>query len=124
VYADTDFDWNKSLNPLLDNLAFLPKPTYNVYNNAILGAIKKHDWFKLMLDNLKDFIDRPPPWGPDLVTKTLLQILNSGTITLLPRKYFYPYLWDETPKPASFFPNAYGVHHWNKSWRKQYANIS
>jgi mannosyltransferase OCH1-like enzyme len=124
VYADTDFDWNKSLNPLLNNLAFIPKPTYNVYNSAILGSIKKHNWFKLMLENLKHFARRPPPWGPDLITSTLVETLDAKNVTIVPRKYFYPYLWTEESKPASFFPNSYGVHHWYKSWRSEYVDPS
>jgi mannosyltransferase OCH1-like enzyme len=123
VYADTDFDWNKSLDPLLDNLAFIPKPTFNVYNSAILASIKKHEWLSIMLDSLEDFVDLPPSWGPEMVTNAVLKTFDSKTVTILPRKYFYPYLWTEEPKPASFFPNSYGVHHWYKSWRKEYDNI-
>jgi mannosyltransferase OCH1-like enzyme len=124
VYADTDFDWNKSLNPLLNNLAFVPKPTFDVYNSAILGSIKNHQWPKLMIDSLENFVDLPPSWGPELVTSTLIKMFNSKTITILPRKYFYPYLWTEESKPASCFPNSYAVHHWDKSWRREYANTS
>jgi mannosyltransferase OCH1-like enzyme len=114
-----DFDWNKSLDPLLDNNSFIPKSTLNLYCNAIFGAVKGHDWFKLMLDNLKQFINQPPPWGPILTTDTLLQVLDKNIVTILPRKSFYPYLWNEIPQPTKNFPNSYGVHHWNKSWKKE-----
>ena len=119
VYADMDFDWNKSLDPLLDNSSFIPKSTLNLYCNAIFGAVEKHNWFKLMLDNLAFFVGHPPPWGPNLTTDTLLQVLDKNIVTILPRKSFYPYLWNEVPQPTKNFPNSYGVHHWNKSWKKE-----
>jgi len=120
VYADTDFDWNKSLDPLLNNLAFIPKPTSDLYNNAIFGAVPKHPICKLMLDNLEKYVDNPPPpWGPQLITDCLHEVLDQKNITILPRKSFYPYLWTEKRKPASFFPNSYAVHFWDKSWRRE-----
>jgi mannosyltransferase OCH1-like enzyme len=119
IYADMDMDWNKSLNPLLNNLSFMPKSTLNTYCNAIFGSIKNHEWFKLMIDSLKDFVNDPPPWGPELTKKTFLQIMDKNIVTLLPRKSFYPYLWNEIPQPTKNFPNSYGVHHWNKSWKKE-----
>jgi mannosyltransferase OCH1-like enzyme len=119
VYCDMDIDWNKSMNPLLDNLAFMPKATLNTYCNAVLGAVEHHNWFKLMLDSLDRFVQDPPPWGPELTKQTFLKLMDSNTITLLPRKSFYPYLWNETPRPTECFPDSYGVHHWNKSWKKE-----
>jgi mannosyltransferase OCH1-like enzyme len=122
IYADTDFDWNKSLNTFLTYDAFIPKPTSEFYNSAIFGAVPKHPWLKFMLDILPEYIDKPPPWGPEWFTKSLIDYDRKNLI-IVPRKYFYPFLWFESKKPANHFPNSYGVHYWYKSWKKEYADI-
>ncbi len=33
-------------------------------------------------------------------------------ITIFPRCWFLPYLWDELERGGESFPNAYAVHHW------------
>jgi inositol phosphorylceramide mannosyltransferase catalytic subunit len=115
VYADTDFDWNKSINEFLDNDAFAVKEVPSRYANSLFGATIKHHFLEWQIDKLNDYVDKDPPWGPYLFTHAMNEVGNN--VSTLPTNFFYPYLWNEDAKPTEYYKDAYAVHHWGKSWQ-------
>jgi len=115
VYCDMDFEWNNNINELLHYPAFAARETQKVYCNAIFGAEPNNPWVSYQFRQLPKYLAEAPPWGPKLMT---------GACRKLPDSYqevstdkFYPYLWNSPYRPSSEFPQAFAVHHWEKSWR-------
>lgn len=115
IYCDMDFEWNKNIDEFLNNEFIIAKETSMFYCNAFFGSIPNNNIIKYQLDLLDSYVKRPPPWGPTLMTIAVNNYKKS--VTVLPTHYVYPYLWDNPFTPAYTFPDAYLVHHWNKSWR-------
>jgi mannosyltransferase OCH1-like enzyme len=134
VYLDTDIDLHRSLNPLLDNAAFLGFQTgdelpQSMVNGAVFGAEPGHwlpatirDIFNNTLDgrvNIGDYA------GPGLITKVLRdngltrysdEITKVRDVTVYPKRYFYPYSWLETYSPEVVTPDTIAVHRWSETW--------
>lgn len=119
-YLDTDFQCLKSVDRLISNLsAFTFAQDNNVMNlgaiaSGAVGATARHPFIKSLLD---DLVNRDPAvkgsMGPQMITDA---IRHNPTMTVLPKKYAYPYLWNQPEKAnANFtkeFPEAFAVHHW------------
>jgi mannosyltransferase OCH1-like enzyme len=116
VYSDLDFEWNKSINPLIKNKGFASREMPNLFCNAIMGSVKNNIWIEKQFELIPTLFNRPAPWGPKLLTKISESYPNE--FTELPTEYFYPYLWNQSFKSSVNFPKSYAVHHWNKSWIK------
>jgi mannosyltransferase OCH1-like enzyme len=116
VYCDTDFEWNKNIDDLLKGTFIVAKQHGSLYCNAFFGAVEKSLVIKFQLDQINDFINQSPPWGPTLMTHAITKFKKD--ITILPTEYIYPYMWFEEYRPVSCFPDAYIAHHWSKSWGK------
>lgn len=114
IYCDTDFEWNKNIDVFLNNEFVVAKQHGSLYCNAFFGSVSNNPIIKYQLDLLVNFIKKSPPWGPDLMTLAVKKYIDE--VTILPTKYIYPYMWFETYKPGTKFPEAYIIHHWSKSW--------
>ena len=129
VYADTDMDWLKSLNPLLNCHAFcgleadnslatffnLPVEKMWYVGNAIFGAEAQHHWLEWQINKLFEFIKHPAPWGPRLMTIAADKFKQD--IEILPKEAFFPY--DYENKKMTVFPSSYASHQWSRSWSRQ-----
>jgi mannosyltransferase OCH1-like enzyme len=124
VYIDADLYCQKPIDRLLpgvDCFAAWEDPGIWV-NNAVMGATPKHPFIKQLVDNLAESVEngngRPNIIsGPQFITKQLAKY-DPG-ITILPKDYFYPYLWDELDRDSEEFPEAYAVHRWNNARRRR-----
>ncbi len=115
VYADTDFEWYRAIDPLIEGVdAFCAKEDEKHLNCALFGATSNHPWLKQLWRFLPDYISGKCPWGPRWFTNHT----NRDSITIFPTKYFYPYHWKlrNTIAKSKNYPQSYCVHHWAKSW--------
>lgn len=128
VYVDADFECMKPIDPLLTEKvhAFAAWEREAIWlNNAILGSEPGDQFIASLVQNLANSVKqnkgmRPNVMtGPQYMTRCYRAAIRSGrpTLTTLPRKYFYPYLWNELDKRGQLFPDAYAVHHWNNRRR-------
>jgi mannosyltransferase OCH1-like enzyme len=134
IYLDTDVEMRRSFDPLLDQSCFFgfqrtDVPTENV-NGAVMGAVKGH-WFIEELRN--HFVEKldgrhevGSGTGPALISQKLsLQGLQNYSdtpvkvrdISVYPRRYFYPYHWEESFSESCITPDTYAVHLWEHTWR-------
>ena len=115
VYCDTDFEWNKNIDSFLNDKFIVAKQHGQFYCNAFFGSVKGDQIIKFQLDLLPKYVTKSPPWGPELMTIAVEK--HKDDVKIIPTKYVYPYMWFQPYKPAREFPEAYLVHHWEKSWQ-------
>lgn len=112
VYIDTDFECLKNIEPLINDEELftahqLDDPrNAGYYNNAFFGCTPGHPVMKSLLAMAPMWSG--PTYGPTLFTHVMRNFLPR----VLPRRYFYPYSWDELERANEAFPGAYAVHHW------------
>jgi inositol phosphorylceramide mannosyltransferase catalytic subunit len=116
VYIDTDFECRKSIEPLIDGEELFTahqvddprNPSY--LNNAFFGGVAGHAAFASLVDGVPAAFDASARLncGPPYFTSVMRQFLPR----IFPRRYFYPYAWDELERRNEPFPDAYAVHHW------------
>jgi hypothetical protein len=118
VYADTDVECRRSLEPLIEGVeAFAAWETPDRLGTAVLGSTPGHPVFELAaLEGRLTAgmsVNGVESNGPGFLTQVrserpLLKVFDSGV--------FYPYRWDEPQRRDESFPDAYAVHHWAMSW--------
>lgn len=124
IYLDTDVELIASLNPVLNNDAFLCEESPGRPTNAVAGSIKAHNFFLECKNHmLEAFMNKKIIlYSPEVTTRVYNK--NPTNIFVYPSSYFYPY----NPY-ASEIKNfmvrdikseTIGVHHYAKSWRISY----
>ena len=116
VYVDTDVECLRPLDPLLRGVSPSPLRPARARRDERArrrsrssglsprgGALPRRRGHAVAMD-------RPP-----LLTHVLWAFPE---VTVFPREYFSPYLWDEPERRLETFPGAYAVHHWAKSWSR------
>jgi hypothetical protein len=114
VYLDSDCEVLRPLDPLLAEEAFAALELPDRLCNAVFGAAPGHPWVQWQFDHLADYVDRPAPWGPPLMSAA-----PRNGLTIVPTRWFYPFLWDapvEQRRPAA---DSFLLHHWNMSWKPE-----
>lgn len=116
VYIDTDFECRKSIEPLIDNEELFTahqvddprNPAYLA--NGFFGCTPGHPALKALVEGVPTAFDAAARnnCGPPYFTRVMRQFLPR----VFPRRYFYPYSWDELDRENELFPDAYAVHHW------------
>lgn len=123
IYLDTDMEILKSLDSFLENEFFIGKENRDTISFGIVGSIKKHNFFKRMLEFYESEI-----WSSDLyivtgiasyICKKYKQELKD--IKIYEPVYFYPYTQDEILTSDHIKEETYAIHHWGKSWKKNSA---
>lgn len=122
VYIDTDFECFRNIEPLLDGVAACAAYEQQgaTIANGFMAAVPNHPFIAELVRRVADLI----PWdfqggvktGPALVRRTFND-LGAGSLTVLPQKYFYPFIWTE-PEPDDIplqFPEAFAAHHYRGS---------
>lgn len=113
VYLDTDFECLKNIEPLIqDEELFTAHQVDDQRNpgylaNGFFGCTPDHRAMRVLLAALSTWTG--PTYGPTLFTSVMRGFLPR----VLPRKYFYPYSWDELDRAGETFPAAYAVHRWS-----------
>ncbi len=118
VYVDTDVECLRPLDPLLDGIrAFAAWEAPHRVGTAVLGSVPGHPAFAEAARESTVTAGLGPhsadSTGPGFLTTVLA---DHPDVTVFESERFYPYRWDERPRPASAFPDAYAVHHWAGSW--------
>lgn len=116
VYLDMDIECLKPLDTLINVSAFAARESKKNICNAVFGAARNHHSVLRQIHELPDCVYKPTTWGVELMTKEFSK-LNSG-VTLYPKEFFYPYLWDMPREYRILHPETFLVHHWEKSWCK------
>jgi mannosyltransferase OCH1-like enzyme len=135
IYLDTDVEVLKSLDSLLVNRCFFgwqnPAKLKSGINNAVFGAERGHRFIQDLLDALLATFDGSETAdlsSPRLVSRLLIEkgltehvaaVAQLGDVTLYPRSYFYPYLFDEEYTPECITQDTCCIHHWSMSWVKK-----
>lgn len=134
IYLDTDIELIKSLDELavLDGFSAFERPGFVA--NGVLAAQPGN----VVIENCKDVMTRfvqmrkPFPTGPRVLTAELTDMKGAplvfgdtvSGIKLLSPKSFYPYNpYDVSQNVKTFMygdivDETFGVHHWEKSWKK------
>jgi mannosyltransferase OCH1-like enzyme len=130
VYADTDVQCLKPLDPLLEEkkvTCFIGEEYPRRLCNAVMGAEPGHGFVALLTRRIEQswfqythILNRSANF---FVMRTLSEFKGPGNVNVFPPRYFYPYLWTEKQRYEGVnfeeaFPAAYLVHHWDSSWRK------
>jgi len=118
VYADTDFQWYKPLDPLIEGIdGFCCKESRRWYANGLFGSVAESEWLKRIWESMPSYAGRKPPWGPHQFTR----FISPTEITTFPTHYFYPYPFSKRGLTArnATYPSAYAAHHWAMSWNRR-----
>lgn len=134
VYLDTDVDLIRPLDPLLDRGAFLgfqagEEWAHEMVNGAVFGAVPGHWLPREALSHFNEQLsgrrDTGAYSGPGLLTEILGkhglrsysdQPVTVDQVTVFPKRYFYPYSWNETYSDEILTPDTFAVHRWALSW--------
>lgn len=116
-YADSDFNFHRSLEPLRHNSFVIASENGTLLTNAFFGATPHHAALEeliLDLSRLERLPKEIPPnesTGPHFFARWLRW---RDDVTVVPRELFYPYNPGETPRAAG--PAAFATHIWSGSW--------
>jgi mannosyltransferase OCH1-like enzyme len=120
VYIDTDFECLRSIEALVaDSDLFFCSEDGKTLAAGIFGAKPAHALVRRLVDALPSQMGREPAateTGPGYVTRTLFNDGFPRDLTLFPRRYFYPYNWEELHRANEEFPDSYAVHRYAGSW--------
>lgn len=123
VWLDVDMDPNKPLGPLnekTEGWACWEVPGVWA-NNAAMAAEPGSAWLWDAIRGLEDSVNKHPgaantvKSGPQYLTPILLK----HGVTIYPKDYFFPYLWNELDRELESFPDSYAVHRWNNRRRQK-----
>jgi hypothetical protein len=120
IYADTDVECKRSLEPLLDGVRGFAgwERAYQV-GTALLGSVPGHRVFQRAAREARITAgtghNSVAGTGPEFFTQL---VAEDPSLTVFAPEYFYPYLWDEPQRRHEEFPDAFAVHHWTLSWKK------
>ncbi len=125
VYVDTDFECQKSIEPLIDGATcFAAWEVPNVWvNNAIFGATKEHQFISHLIDELPASVARNRGAKPNRMSGphfvTSIYRAHPGELAVLSQAHFYPYGFAELERGGERFEDAYAVHHWHNRRRER-----
>ncbi len=96
--------------------------------NASVAGCEPGNWF--CQEYLRRVEARPPcdfplAFGPMLYTKILRERGLTGMnveqkvddVMVFEKSAFYPWRWDESPKPENVIESTIAIHHWEGSWK-------
>jgi mannosyltransferase OCH1-like enzyme len=116
IYANTDMECLRSLDPILEGVeAFAGYEQEHFLSNALMGCTPGHPFFKAVIDKLPYRYHSMPgcpmntTTGPHLLT----DVANlRDDLTRFPAEFFNPFLYTEMGREWDDFPDAYTRHHW------------
>lgn len=138
-YLDTDVELIKSLDSLIDEISFLCIEGHPISGNSAVSGGHPGAYFQFLC--LKEICSLDMPYflkntfaeieiSPKLVTRIIKQhkgsdldesdlneIKDYGSFKTLPKKYFYPFNWNENFEERCITPETIGIHWWKHSWK-------
>jgi|TARA_R100000479_G_scaffold33554_3_gene14191 mannosyltransferase OCH1-like enzyme len=136
VYMDTDMLLLKSIDPLMEQPAFVGLESERYVSCGIIGAIPQHPYILACYDYYDRLIfDSDFSYKsiiiPKIFTQIYLKKYPQAQIPLIPKQHqdlfvcpvdwFYPFPNENllTEKYKEYIkPNTFAVHLWHKSWKK------
>lgn len=122
VYVDTDMEPLQPLDPLLQSGAYAAWEVQDVFvGQAFLASEPGHLFFDRLIAgleaNVRQHVGQSTTRisGPQYVTDVFTRFPEG--VTVLPKRFFYPYLGTEINTADGPWPDAYAVHHWNNRRR-------
>lgn len=100
----------RSFNGLLHLHAFYARQPDGVPCNAVLGAEPEHIWIDEMLGKL--ILEQKK--HDAAYACHMIETTNREYVTELPPDTFFPWNWNQTPKPPT--EQTLALHHWEGSW--------
>ncbi|GAB2533621.1 glycosyltransferase [Rufibacter soli] len=138
IYLDTDVKVVKAFDDLLLYDCFLGFENGSLtttefwLNNAVIGAVPRHQFIHRCLKTLNSSFDgteRANESSPKLVTKVLIEEYNlkgygeqalADGIKLFETNTFYPIPWNLAKETTNYkvylTPQTYAVHMWGRTW--------
>lgn len=129
IYANTDMECLRSLDPILDGVhAFAGMEDSEFLSNALMGCVRGDEFYGELIQELPvRFREMPGEpmnavTGPHLLSR--MQRLNPDGLTIFPKHYFNPVLFDgqDMNREWQEFPDSFCVHHWGHTrdrWTNQ-----
>jgi mannosyltransferase OCH1-like enzyme len=115
VYADTDTEFVRNFDPLLDQRSWVVNQQPGVICNGIFASLRREPFLLWQWQEAKRQVGAQSLWGVYMMTDAVAKYQQ--TITIYPSALFLPYLYGYGRRPAENFPDAYSVHHWDNSWQ-------
>jgi mannosyltransferase OCH1-like enzyme len=116
IYANTDMECLKSLDPILEGVeAFAGWEVQGVLSNALMGCEPQNEFFDHVISELPGRFarERGSPMsiatGPHHLTSVHERIPG---LTVFPRSHFIPYGYEEMDEEWLPHPDAFTSHHW------------
>ena len=110
VVLDMDFQGISSFDPVLEYSAFTAKQPDGLTCNACYGSEKDHPWIDKMLQNERS------KWYPPHCGPMMESTMKDLDVELVSGDWFYPYNWNEEPKPHK--ESTIAIHLWHGTWLK------
>jgi inositol phosphorylceramide mannosyltransferase catalytic subunit len=130
VYADTDVECVRSLEPLIEDVrAFAAWQRPNVLGSAVVGSVPEHPAIAQVLRDVCEAAGSGPQvqtTGPGALTRVLK---DAPDVKLFGHETFFPYDYWEIPldpdvDAAEGAPDAYAIHHWHATWKSKESLIA
>lgn len=121
LYLDTDIEIVKNFDELLLNQCFIGEESPGKYNNAVMGAQKKHVFVLECMDYMeKSFLNGNILYSPEVVTSVASS--TTSDVKIYPSKFFYPYNpYREDSLSQLMYDDitdeTFAIHHWSNSWK-------
>ena len=120
VYIDTDMECRRSIEPLIDGVpVFAGYQREGRLGSAIIGAEAHHPAFEEGVRRVRERTGsglQVNENGPGFLAEMLA---GHPDVTYFDHGLFYPYPFNELWRAGEEFPDAYGVHHWSKTWESR-----
>jgi mannosyltransferase OCH1-like enzyme len=119
LYADTDYEFFRNMDLLIKDVdIFSAGEDEGVIGNSVLGSIPHHPVLNKILKAMPESIKKHTNYGPNIKTGPvfLTLLLDYNELTVFPSKMFFPVKYNTADGLGSQFSEAYGNHHWAKSW--------
>lgn len=138
-YLDTDVELIRSLDPLLEESSFLCIEGHPISGNAAVSGGHIGAYFQGLC--LQEICSLDMPYflkntfaeieiSPRLVTRIIVkhkgfeldesdlnEVKDYKNFKTLPKKYFYPYNWNERFEESCITEDTIGIHWWKHSWK-------
>ena len=121
VYVDTDVECLRPIDPILRGIsAFAVLELPGRVGTAVLGCTPEHPAFVRAAREAPRTLGlgahSADANGPYFLSLVLEQ---QDGVAILGAETFYPFLWDEAPRPKHELTEAYGIHHFAESWKDE-----
>lgn len=116
IYANTDMECVRPLDPILDGVtAFAGYEQEHFLSNALMGCTPGHPFFRAVIDRLPARYYGMAGCPMNVTTGPHLLTAVAGErddLTRFPAEFFNPFLYTDMGREWDTYPDAYTRHHW------------